>query len=433
MFESKVEFFNWLSSQNKFSLKLNLQRIVRACELLGNPQNAYPTIHIAGTNGKGSTLNYLSRMLEGAGFKVGIFISPYIISFNERIQINHEFISDEALVKYANLIYPIVNQVESELQDELTEFEIITLIAFVYFKDQKLDYAIFEVGLGGRYDATNVLNPLACGITNISYDHMGVLGNTLEKIAFEKIGIAKSGVPVFTTEEKENVLEVFKAYCENVDAKLIRCDKKEITNEKFTEVGMQFSYKGYDLSIPMLGFHQVKNVHLALNIYEYLMKLRNKPFNIKIIKKGLNSAKWRGRLEIISKKPLVLVDGSHNIDGVKTLIKTMNYYLEKGYTIHTIFAALKDKDTFHMLEHLQSISNTLTLTSFDFYRASSAKNLYEQTNKVNVTYNEDFLEVLNQKIKEIKDNELLLVTGSLYFIAKVISYFSNRDRQKDEC
>lgn len=433
MFKTKNDFLNWLSTQNKFSMKLNLKRIKRACELLGNPQYDYPTIHIAGTNGKGSTINYLSKMLESAGFKVGIYISPYIISFNERIQVNHKYISDEDLVKYANFIYPIVKQVENELQDELTEFEIITLIAFVYFKDQNLDYAIFEVGLGGRFDATNVLNPLACGITNISFDHMGVLGNSLEKIAYEKIGIAKKGVTVFTNEEKQEVLKVINDYCQEVKAKLIQCDKKEIMNEEFTEGGMNFSYKDNKLSIPMLGFHQIRNAHLALNLFEYLMRLRKTPINIEYIEKGLKSAKWRGRLEIISKKPLVLVDGSHNIDGVKTLVQTMKYYLDKGYTIHTVFAALKDKDTYHMLELLQKISKTLTVTSFEFYRASSAKTLYEQTNKINVFFQEDYLEVLNQKVNEIKDNELLLITGSLYFIANVISYFSRRDRQKDEC
>lgn len=426
MFRTKIEFLEWLSTQNKFSMKLHLTRMIRACELLGNPQYSLKAIHIAGTNGKGSTVNYLSRLLEKTGFKVGIYISPYIITFNERIQINHEYITDEDLIKYANEIYPIIKQVETELNDELTEFEVITLLAFVYFKDKNVDYAIFEVGLGGRFDATNVIRPLVCGITNISYDHIGVLGNTLEAIAYEKIGIAKENIPIFTVEEKENVLDVFKKYSQEVKASLIKCDKNEIEKQKFTEEGMHFTYKDLNLSIPMLGLHQINNAHLALNIYEYLMRKENININYEVIYEGLKNAKWRGRLEVISKKPLILVDGSHNIDGVKTLVATMKHYLDKGYTIHTVFAALKDKDTANMLELLQSISKTLTLTSFEFYRANTAKNLYEQTNKINVSYNENYIDVLNKKTKEINDKELLLITGSLYFISQVINHFISK-------
>ncbi|HEY8364759.1 MAG TPA: folylpolyglutamate synthase/dihydrofolate synthase family protein [Haloplasmataceae bacterium] len=429
MFEAKAEFLNWLNSQNKFSIKLHLTRIRRASELLGNPQKKLKTIHIAGTNGKGSTVNYLSHLLRASGFNVGIYISPYIYTFNERIQINHEYISDEDLIKYANIIYPVVKQVELELNDEMTEFEIITLLAFVYFSENDIDYAIFEVGLGGRYDATNVIEPLVCGITNISYDHMGVLGNSLEEIGYEKIGIAKENIPVFTTEKKEQVLKVFRDYCNVVGTKLVLCEENEISNSHFTDLGMGFTYKNLDLNIPMLGFHQITNAHLALKMYQYLMDLRKLSIKDEYIYNGLKNAKWGGRLEIISHKPLVIIDGSHNIDGVTTLVETMQYYIKKGYTIHTVFAALKDKDTKKMLSLLQSISKTLTLTSFAFYRANSAKNLYEQTNKMNINYDEDYLNVLNTKIKEINDKELLLVTGSLYFISRVIAYFKTIDKE----
>lgn len=428
MFKTKADFLKWLGSQNKFSIKLHLSRIQRACELLANPQEYYQKVHIAGTNGKGSTVNYLQQMLISTNFKVGSFISPYIITFNERIQINGTYISDADLIKYANLIYPVVKQVEAELNDEMTEFEVITLLAFVYFKAEKVDYAIFEVGLGGRFDATNVINPLVCGITNISYDHIGVLGDTLEAIAYEKIGIAKENVPVFTTEARKNVLEVFLDYCDKVKTKLYKCDDNEISDAHFTDHGMTFTYKDKAFYLPMLGYHQVKNAHLAIKIYEYLLKLRKMTPDVEYIYNGLKGAKWSGRLEIINKNPLVIVDGTHNIDGAITLVEAMKYYINKGYTIHTVFAALKDKDTFNILKQLQKISKTLTLTSFPFYRANSAKNLYEQTNKIMVTYDEDYINVLNTRIKQINDKELLLVTGSLYFISKVITYFNQLDK-----
>ncbi|QVK16974.1 bifunctional folylpolyglutamate synthase/dihydrofolate synthase [Mycoplasmatota bacterium] len=428
MFETKKELFDWLSTQNKFSMKLHLTRVKRACEILGNPQDELKTVHVAGTNGKGSTVNYISRLLVASGFKVGIYISPYIITFNERIQINHEYISDEDLLRCANIILPVIEQVEKELNDEMTEFEIITLLSFVYFKSKKVDYVIFEVGLGGRYDATNVINPLVCGITNISYDHIGVLGNTLTQIAYEKAGIVKENTLLLTTEERETVLQVFEDYCKEVNGKLQICDFDEIKDPQFSDHGMTFNYQRLPLYVPMLGIHQLKNLLLALKIYEYLMKIRKMSIKDEYIYNGLKNAKWGGRLEIIKEKPLVLIDGSHNIDGVNTLVEAMKYYLDKGYKIHTVFAALKDKETDKMLAQLQSISTELTLTSFNYYRAETAKNLYENTNKLNVTYHEDYLTVLNEKLNKIKNEELLLVTGSLYFISKVITYFQSIDK-----
>lgn len=422
MFTTKEEFLEWLANHSKFSMKLHLTRIKRACELLGNPELKLKTLHIAGTNGKGSTVNYLNHLLMASGFRVGIYISPYIICFNERIQINNEYISDADLVLYANKIYEIVNQVEQELNDDMTEFEIVTLLSYLYFYEKQVDYVIYEVGLGGRYDATNLIIPIAGGITNISYDHMNVLGDTLEKIGYEKIGIAKPNIPIFTTETNESVLKVFQDYCAKVGSKLIICNHKEIINPEYSDEGMKFTYKNLKLSIPMLGYHQLKNVLLALKMYEYAMNHDKIIIKDEYIYNGLKNAKWIGRLEVICKKPLIIIDGSHNIDGVKTLVEAMKHFLTEGYKINTVFAALKDKDTKPMLELLQSISTELILTSFNFYRANTAKNLYEQTNKENVSYDEDYEHVLKAKINTIKDDELLLVTGSLYFISNVISF-----------
>lgn len=428
MFETKAEFLNWLSTQNKFSIKLHLTRIKRACELLDDPQKKLKTIHIAGTNGKGSTCNYISSLLLASGFKVGIYISPYIITFNERIQINQEYISDEDLVNCANEIMPIIEQVELEMEDEMTEFEIITLLSFVYFNHKNVDYVIYEVGLGGRYDATNVIEPIVAGITNISYDHMGVLGDTLEKVGYEKVGIAKPNMTIFTTEDNESVLRVFQDYCQEVSSRLEIITLEEVNNHSMSNHGMKFNYRNMDLYIPMLGLHQLKNALLALKIYEFLMKVRKFIVLDEYIYNGLESSKWGGRLEIIRKKPLVIIDGSHNIDGVKTLTNAMKYYLDQGYKIRTIFAALNDKETDKMLSLLQSISEHLTLTSFDYYRANTAVNLYEQTNKIKVSYNENYLDVLNEGINSVKDDEILLITGSLYFIANVINFFKDLDK-----
>ncbi len=428
MFETKSQFLNWLSTQNKFSIKLHLTRVKRACELLGEPQKKLKTIHIAGTNGKGSTCNYISSLLISSGFKVGMYISPYIITFNERIQINKEYISDEDLVSCANEIMPVIEQVEQEMKDEMTEFEIITLLSFIYFNHKDVDYVIYEVGLGGRYDATNVIKPIVTGITNISYDHMGVLGDTLEKVGYEKVGIAKPNTTLFTTEENASVLNIFENYCEEVSSKLEIISMDEVNNYLMSNHGMKFNYHNLDLFIPMLGLHQLKNALLALKIYEFLMNARKFTVLDEYIYNGLLNSKWGGRLEIIRKNPLVIIDGSHNIDGVKTLSNAMKYYLDQGYKIKTIFAALSDKETDKMLSLLQSISVHLTLTSFNYYRANTAVNLYEQTNKINVSFNENYLEVLTEAMNNVNEDELLLITGSLYFIAKVINFFKTLDK-----
>lgn len=426
MFQTVEEFLIWLRNHNKFSMKLHLTRIEKACDLLGNPEKKVKTIHIAGTNGKGSTCNYLRHMLVASNFKVGLYISPYIMVFNERIQINNEYISNEDLLKCANVIVPVVNEVEKELNDDMTEFEIITLLAFYYFNLMKVDYAIFEVGLGGRYDATNLINPIVAGITNISYDHMGVLGNTLEEIAYEKIGIAKEGLKIFTTEINESVLTVFKDYSKRVGASLESVNNHDITNYKYTDEGMNFIYQpiNKELFIPMMGVHQLKNVNLALKIYNFLIKKRKLSINSEYIYNGLKNSVWIGRLEKISKEPFILIDGSHNIDGIKALVESMKYYIDKDYKINIVFAALKDKDTTSMIQLLQSISNRLTFTSFNYYRANSAVNLCNQSSKEdNVYYNEDFKSVLDNERRKTKENELLLITGSLYFISEVKKYF----------
>lgn len=428
MFKTVEEFFDWLANHNKFSMKLHLTRIEYACKLLDNPQNKIKTIHIAGTNGKGSVVNYLSKLLQVNNYQVGIYISPYIDCFNERIQINNEYISNEDLLECANIIYPVINKVEVDLNDDMTEFEIITLLSFVYFHIKKVDYAIIEVGLGGRYDATNVINPIVMGITNISYDHMNVLGATLEKIGYEKIGIAKPNKVIFTTEENQNVLQVFNDYCKIKSCELDIVDLKTISNYQYIDNGMKFYYKDldYEFIIPMFGFHQLKNVLLALKLYQYILNSNDILINKDYVYEALKKAKWNGRIEIISNQPLVIVDGSHNIAGVKSLVLVMKNYIDKGYRIRCVFTALKDKEINKMTKLLKSISDKLTLTSFDHYRADTALNLYNQTiDKDGIYYNEDFKDEINNSLKAIKHDELLLITGSLYFISVVKSYLKN--------
>ena len=205
MFRSGKEVIDWVSEQLRFGIRPGLERMEAALSRLDNPHLKIKTIHIAGTNGKGSTVTYLRSVLQDAGYRVGTFTSPYIETFNERISLNGVPISDDDLAWCANVLKPIVEEINQTSMGPFTEFEIITLISFIYFKHYQTDVVIYEVGLGGRLDATNVISPIVCGITNIGHDHEAILGETLVKIAHEKLGIVKNEVPLFTTEENEDV------------------------------------------------------------------------------------------------------------------------------------------------------------------------------------------------------------------------------------
>lgn len=422
MFTSVEEFFEYLHSHSQFSINLGLERVERACELLGNPHLKLKTIHVAGTNGKGSTCNYLMHLLKNSGFKVGLYVSPYIEVFNERIQINGEYISDAELIAIANQLLPVIERVERERQETLTEFEIITLLSFIYFYDQDVDFAIYEVGLGGRYDATNVIAPIVAGITNISLDHTNILGDTISKIAYEKIGIAKPGLKLFTTEAQEEALEVFRHFQEEVPYTLIHLQvDRFVTGVELLEDGVEFTYLPLNerIMLPLFGHHQVNNAVLALQMYEEIMTREEKERSVKVIQRAFRQAKWPGRIDVISKDPLIIIDGSHNEAGVQRLVEAMDYYLGKGYKIHTVFSALKDKDTNTMIQCLESISTSICFTTFPFPRASTAKALAQNSQHPNVTIEEDFKVAIEGIKNRLKSNELLLITGSLYFISQV--------------
>lgn len=422
MFTTTDEFIDFLRSHSKFSMNLGLERMERACELLGNPQLQLKTIHVAGTNGKGSTCNYLMHLLKASGFRVGLFVSPYIEVFNERIQMNGDYISDDELIKTANKLLPVIEQVEEERGETLTEFEIITLLSYVYFYNQKVDYVIYEVGLGGRFDATNVIHPIVAGITNISLEHTDVLGHTISQIAYEKIGIAKPGITLFTTERHIDALTVFKEKQHEVFYTLVPLNTDELTTDQtLLDGGVSFSYLPFKtkITLPLIGFHQVDNAVLALQMYQFIMEQERQTIDIELVKDAIRNAYWPGRIEIISKHPFIILDGSHNEAGVKRLIETMMYYINRGYKIHTIFTALRDKDTKIMIEHLETISSSICFTSFPFARASRAKDLACNSNHPNKWIKEDFKEAIKTKLQHLQGDELLLITGSLYFISQV--------------
>ena len=282
-----------LYSLQRLGIKVGLEHTVQLLDQIGNPHKKLRLIHVAGTNGKGSTCSILTKILIDHGLKVGLYTSPHLKKFNERIQINNCQISDEYITTFFNENKTKINEIEA------TFFETTTALAFNYFKDQVVDYAVIETGLGGRLDSTNVIIPKVCGITSISLDHTEILGDTVEKIAVEKAGIIKEGVPTFTFEQKPSVLEILRKEADKKNSNLDITAESEIDVIKSGEDGTFFNYSGLEFELHLIGDHQVKNCVLAINIAK---KLLGSSFDISTVKKSVKTIKWPGRLEKIKNK-----------------------------------------------------------------------------------------------------------------------------------
>ncbi|PKM64060.1 MAG: bifunctional folylpolyglutamate synthase/dihydrofolate synthase [Firmicutes bacterium HGW-Firmicutes-20] len=398
--ESALAAISKRTSTNTFALKLFAQLM----EDLGNPQYQLNCLHIAGTNGKGSTANYLRSVLETAGYKTGLFTSPHLINHNDRLRINNIPISDEELLNYINRTIPYWQKYS------LTMFEIDTLVAIWHFLDHKVDWAVFEVGLGGRLDATNVVFGKVCVITNIGFDHMEYLGDTLGKIAFEKAGIIKSGSVVFTGVNDEESLSVISRVCADRECPL------SVVNSDISSTldgwKQSYMYKGLNVEVKSVAKYQILNSALAIEALCYMRDSGWITLSDELLLTGIKEAKWLGRFEVVSEVPLVIVDGAHNEHGIKALVESLSTLPRP---LVTIFSALKDKETDKMLRMLVDVSNEVIVCEFDFYRAQKAEVLGKG---FDVSIIPDFLEAYQEGLLR-SEGGTLLITGSLYFISMV--------------
>ncbi|RBW71641.1 bifunctional folylpolyglutamate synthase/dihydrofolate synthase [Bacillus taeanensis] len=393
-------------------------------EKLDHPERRLKMIHIAGTNGKGSTLNFLRNILQEAGQEVGTFTSPYIESFNERIAVNGVPIAEEDFLQLANKVRPLVEECAATELGSPSEFEVITVIVLLYFGTVAYpDLVIMEAGLGGRLDSTNVIHPIVSIITNVSYDHTAILGDTLSEIAFEKAGIIKAGVPVITGAGGE-ALEVIKNKAVEKNAPCYKLGKDfSYSNYFIKREGQKFSFRSVfstkeDLIVTMKGEHQIKNASLALMTLDYLYFFYGLVVELEHIKAGLKKASVYGRIEQISDHPLVVLDGAHNPAGMESLANTLKTQY-KGTNIHIVFAALNDKDVNTMLESLYPIAKTITLTTYSHERALGAEELFKKVNFSNKRMVESPIEAVERVVKEVGNDQLVVVTGSLYFISEI--------------
>lgn len=397
----------------------NFENIKALFARFDNFQDKLKTIHVAGTNGKGSSVDYIASALRKQGYVVGTYTSPYLEVHNDRIRINNVNISDEDFLKIANMIF---DEIKSGIY---TFFEIDTFIALYYLCTQKVEYAVIEVGLGGRLDATNVIHPVISVITNIGYDHMALLGDTLDKIAFEKAGIIKEKTPVVIGYNMEAIAEEVIANVANTKhAKLIKAIKP--SEEHITEKGIVFVHEGETYQLKTNALYQVENATTALTTLNYLKDNNIIKLEDNSIKQGIEDAFWLGRFEKMLDEPKVYIDGAHNIHGIKALARTLKE-VKKTYNLKIIFAALGDKETDKMLKELLTLTDQMYVTDFDFYRCKKAEELAKG---YNVKVEKDYKNLILGTIKNAKENDFIIITGSLYFISKVRPLFKGCEKNE---
>ncbi|MCM2675187.1 bifunctional folylpolyglutamate synthase/dihydrofolate synthase [Alkalicoccobacillus plakortidis] len=410
----------------------DLNEWIGCLEKLGNPESKLNMIHVAGTNGKGSTVSFMRHMLEANNYQVGTFTSPYMECFEERISLNGVPISEQDLVAAANKVRPLVEELAQTELESPTEFEVITAIMFEYFAHvAKPDIVLVEVGLGGRLDSTNVIKPLLSIITSIGHDHMHILGSTIEEIAAEKAGIIKKAIPVISGVSNINALAVLKETAIERDTSFYQLDEDfYITDTLINQADQSFTFDSplgrlTQLKTSMKGEHQLANASLALMAMLYLKEHAGYQITDAACKKGLALTNWPGRFEQLMEQPLVIADGAHNEEGMQALAATLkNHY--PNHKIKMLAGMTKEKDVTKLLAPFSEMDIQIIWTSFDFFRAADAEELLNATpDGIQANAEKDWKNALELLMDQWKKDELILVTGSLYFISEVRGELKN--------
>ncbi|HEX9388705.1 MAG TPA: folylpolyglutamate synthase/dihydrofolate synthase family protein [Anaerolineales bacterium] len=405
--------------------EFNLDRMFALMEELGNPHEKYPIIHVAGTKGKGSVAALCASALKAAGYKTGLYTSPHLWDYVERIQINGEPISHEQLVELVEEVKPAVAKIP-----KLTTFEITTAIGFLAFANNDVNAAVIEVGLGGRLDATNVLLPKVSVITSLSYDHMAVLGNTLAEIAGEKAGIIKEGIPVVSAPQTGEALQVLQRIAKERNSPFILVGK-DVTFERLASsldgqslhLSDNIRRSTLDVRLPLLGAHQIENAAIAYTA----LKTSGIPISNEAIQEGFSQVKWPARFEVLRREPPVVIDSAHNRDSARRLRETLDEYFP-NIPVILIFCALEDKDITGILEELKPRLEHVLATRADHPRAPSAEWLAEQVKKVGIPVETvtPVADALERALELAGTEKLVLSAGSVAFAGEVSSVWQKR-------
>jgi len=417
---------DYLYGLEKFGMIFGLTKIEEILEAVGNPHREIQAIHIGGTNGKGSTAAIIASILRKEGYRVGLYTSPHLIRFTERMKVNEKEIEKEEM---ADLTEWMRERIETAgIAPPFTFFDFTTAMVFLYFKQKMVDLAVLEVGLGGRLDSTNVIDPLLSIITNIGKDHQDVLGKGILRVAGEKAGIIKESRPLITAATQPKVLRLFSKICREKKAPFFKVGKEF----RYVLAGEgSFSYEGlhrklWDLSLNLRGSHQMVNATTALGAMEILDDLGYRVSNDAIVE-GLKVVEWPGRLEMVSSSPRVLLDGAHNPEGALSLRES----LEKDFQYHhliLLIGIMKDKDVHSILHSLSPLADHIIFTRPGTDRAASPallrKALGRNGKKAEVI--EDFRKAIDRGLSLAGEEDILCITGSLYTVGEARSYFLPR-------
>ena len=432
----EIENNQWIAHYRTDQPHFGLERMVELLALRGNPHLKLKVIHIGGTNGKGSTIAFLKNMLEKLGLRVGVFSSPYLIHYTDQISINGESIPEARL---ETLMADYQSLLEGEATANLqgtTEFEIITAIAYDYFASEQVDVAIMEVGMGGLLDSTNVCQPILTGITTIGLDHVALLGDSLEAIAEQKAGIIKQGIPLVTGRIAPEALAVIDSIAATKNAPRIRYDRYyQVSHQKSVVTGEIFDYASAvrqgRFQTGLLGLHQIENAGMAIALLDTFCQEDGRELaSNDLLAQALEETRWSGRLEIVSREPLMILDGAHNPHAIKALVATLQERFA-DYHKEILFTCIKTKALEDMLDLLGIMPNTeLTLTYFDDSRATDESVLKEAAKSRNLSY-QDWQDFLEQKLTDKKEEKktVRIVTGSLYFLSQVRAYLMERKKE----
>ncbi|BCN30303.1 bifunctional folylpolyglutamate synthase/dihydrofolate synthase [Anaeromicropila herbilytica] len=427
------EALEYLKDTEKYGSVLGLDNIRGLLNMLGNPQNDLKFIHLAGTNGKGSTAAYIASILAESGYKVGRYISPVIFDYLERIQISEKvenevqnsYITREAVSHYVSLLKEANDKMLAKGLHHPTTFEIETAMMFLYLRDEKCDIVVLETGMGGRLDATNVIETAVLSvITSISMDHMQFLGDTIEKITYEKAGIIKKEVPVVSYDQVPAARGVLKNRCEELSCNLRLADFTELKDVEHGLSGIKFSYKNYkNLKIKLIGENQVKNAATAIETIERL-KLEGYTITEESVRKGLSQTVWRGRFEILHESPLFIVDGAHNEDAAISLRKSMELYLKDKH-VTFIIGVFADKEYEKVIQITSSFADTIYTIDTDNKRALPSNQLAEVIRKYhkNVVDAKSVNVAIRKAMEEVAEDEVIIAFGSLSFLNQIYDYF----------
>ena len=415
------EALEYIHSLERFGIRPGLERIERICDLAGNPQDSLRFIHVAGTNGKGSASTVAASILTESGYKTGLFTSPYVTDFRERIMIDGEMADPDLLTECIEEIKSITDKYEIPA----TEFEFITAAAFLYYKKGNCDYVVLEVGLGGRFDATNIIkSPEAAMIMSISFDHIAVLGNTIEKIAFEKCGIIKEKSKVISYPlQRDDALEVIRSTCNSKQAELIIPDLSGLKITKRRIDGTEFSYKGIDFNLHLAGDHIVYNAITAIEAVLAVIP----DIDYEFISSGVSKVKMPARTEVLGYEPTIILDGGHNEDCAKALRKYIDDFLGSRKII-MVSSLMNDKEYDKYLEILLPAVNKFIAAKADVPRAAEVYDLISSALKYcnNCIPVPDPIDAVNKALDEAGNDDAVIVCGSFYLAGEVRNHLIER-------